>query len=260
MHNISIITICFNNLPDLQRACASVDAQTVLPDEHWVINGSTNNEIEQWLLRTPQPPHRRWVNERDNGISDAFNKGIHKAGSEITHLLNSGDQYASNDVLERVMEVFANNSSIQWISGNIQMTRAGKSVIVGKPFEKNKLYRGMRSVSHPTWFVKKEVYSRVGLFSSKYKMAMDYDLLCRLGNEPYAYLDKTMVIFDDTGVSSNNYIASLQENRKVYESHFGFSVWLIIWQLRLKLLHYLLQTSFGKRLFKLKKKAGLENM
>ncbi|MES2374301.1 MAG: glycosyltransferase [Bacteroidota bacterium] len=260
MRSISVITICFNNLADLQRTCASVDAQTILPDEHWVINGSTNNDIEQWLLHTPQPPYRRWLNERDKGISDAFNKGIHQAGSEITHLLNSGDRYASNDVLEGVMGVFAHNFSIQWISGNIQMTRAGKSVIVGKPFEKNKLYRGMRSVSHPTWFVKKQVYSRVGLFSSEYKMAMDYDLLCRLKNEPYAYIDKVIAVFDDTGVSSSNYIASLKESRIVYESYFGFSFLLVIWQLRLKLLHYLLQTRFGKWLFELKKKAGLENM
>jgi GT2 family glycosyltransferase len=52
---ISIITICFNNLPELQKTCASVDAQTIHPEEHWVINGSTNADIEEWLLQTPQP-------------------------------------------------------------------------------------------------------------------------------------------------------------------------------------------------------------
>ena len=117
----------------------------------------------------------------------------------------------------------------------------------------------MRSVSHPTWFVKKEVYGRIGLFSSEYKIAMDYDLMCRIVDEPYAYLDKVIVIFDDSGISNNKYLDSLKENRKVYESYFGFSWLLVLWQLRLKLLHYLLQTSFGKWLYNLKKKAGLEN-
>jgi GT2 family glycosyltransferase len=55
MNTISVITICFNNLADLQKTCASVDMQTRLPDEHWVINGSTTDEIAQWLLQTPQP-------------------------------------------------------------------------------------------------------------------------------------------------------------------------------------------------------------
>jgi glycosyltransferase involved in cell wall biosynthesis len=259
MNRISVITICFNNLADLQRTCLSVDGQSVLPDEHWIINGSTQPAIEQWLLHSPQPPYRKWINEKDKGIYDAFNKGIGHAGAEITHILNSGDTYASDDVIATVKQVFEKDTSIQWISGNIQMTRAGKTVVVGKRFDPTKLYRGMRSVSHPTWFLKKEVYNRTGPYKD-YRIAMDYDLMCRLKSEPYAYIDKVIAVFDDTGVSSNNYIASLKENRIVYESYFGFSFLLVIWQLRLKLLHYLLQTRFGKWLFSLKTKAGLENM
>lgn len=259
MAGISIITICFNNLADLQKTCASIDAQTRLPEEHWVINGSSRPDIEQWLLNTPQPPYRKWVNERDKGISDAFNKGIGKAGNEITHLLHAGDCYASNDVLETVMKIFHEHPNAQWISGNIRMIRGGKPVTVGKPFDRSKLYRGMRSVSHPTWFVKKEVYGRIGLFSSEYKIAMDYDLMCRIANEPYAYLDKVIVVFDDSGISNTKYPDSLKENRKVYESYFGFSWLLVFWQLRLKILYHLLQTSFGKWLFGLKKKMGMEN-
>ncbi len=259
MATFSIITICFNNLADLQRTCQSVDGQTRLPDEHLIINGSTTPEIETWLLQTPQPAYRKWVNERDKGISDAFNKGIGKAFGEITHLLNSGDTYAAEDVLAAVEILFERNTNLQWISGNIQLMRGGKVVVVGKAFEKAKLYRGMRSVSHPTWFVKKHVYSRVGLYSSEYKIAMDYDMMCRLTDEPYAYLDKPIAVFDDTGISSQNYIRSLDESRIVYTSHFGFSFLMMLWQFRLRVLHYLLQTSFGKWLFALKQKMGLEN-
>lgn len=259
MSTISVITVCFNNLADVQRTCASVDMQTRVPDEHWVINGSTTDEIEKWLLETPQPVYRKWLNERDKGISDAFSKGIARAGGEITHLLNSGDRYVSADVLATVDRFFAMHPDAQWISGNIQLTRAGQPVIVGKPFERSKLYRGMRSVSHPTWFVKKEVYGRIGTFNDEYKIGMDYDLMCRIADEPYAYLDKTITVFDDTGVSSTNYIRSLQESRKIYESYYGFSLLLVIWQFRLRLLHYLLQTSFGKWLFGVKKKMGGEN-
>ena len=117
----------------------------------------------------------------------------------------------------------------------------------------------MRSVLHPTWFVKKKVYDRVGSFQSTYKIAMDYDMMCRLGKEPYAYLPTTITIFDDTGISSTQYLKSLQENKQVYESYFGPSLKLQVWQLRLKLLHYLLQSNVGKWLYRLKKKWGLEN-
>lgn len=259
MNGIAVITICFNNLADLKKTCQSVDAQTFYPAEHWIINGSTTDDIANWLEQTPQPVYRKWLNERDKGIADAFNKGINKANCDITHLLNSGDIYASNDVLQTVHSFFESHPTVQWISGNIQLTRGGEQVVVGKPFESSKLYRGMRSISHPTWFVKKEVYQRVGGYSSDYKIAMDYDMMCRLTRESYHYLPKTIAIFDDTGISSSQYIRSLDESKKVYTSHFGSSLKLNLWQWRLILLHKLLNSSLGQWLFRWKKKMGLEN-
>lgn len=48
MITISIITICYNNLNDLEKTCKSVDEQIVSPFEHIIINGSSNNEIESF--------------------------------------------------------------------------------------------------------------------------------------------------------------------------------------------------------------------
>jgi GT2 family glycosyltransferase len=45
MNAITVISICFNNLADLQKTCQSVDSQTTVPDEHLIINGSTNDLI-----------------------------------------------------------------------------------------------------------------------------------------------------------------------------------------------------------------------
>jgi hypothetical protein len=103
------------------------------------------------------------------------------------------------------------------------------------------------------------VYDRIGFFIEEHKIAMDYDLLCRLTGESYAYINKTLVRFDDKGISSTGYLDSLKENIKVYESHFGFSVKCRLWQLRLKMLHYLLNTGVGKSLFAIKVKLGLGN-
>lgn len=256
---ISVITICFNNLMDLQKTCASIDAQTTKPNEHWIINGSTNSAIENWLAENPQPTYRKWINERDKGIADAFNKGIERASQEITHLLHAGDTYASNEVISFVSHYFDQHKLVQWISGNIQIVRGGIKVVVGKPFDPNKLYRGMRSVAHPTWFVKKEVYARVGLFRVDLKIGMDYDLMCKLVNERYGYINETLAVFDDTGISTTQYLASLKENVFIYESHFGFSILCRVWQFRLSLLHKLLQTAFGKWLFLVKKNLGLAN-
>ena len=76
MEQLSVITISFNNLKELQQTCDSVDYQTLHPFEHCIIDGSSNNEISEWLSNTVQPVYRKWICERDKGISDAFNKGI----------------------------------------------------------------------------------------------------------------------------------------------------------------------------------------
>jgi len=114
MEQLSVITICFNNLRDLQRTCDSVDAQSIKPHEHYIIDGSTNIEINEWLQNTPQPAYRKWICERDKGISDAFNKGIQHATGSLIHILNSADIYFSSTVIENVLGFFEINPSIQW--------------------------------------------------------------------------------------------------------------------------------------------------
>jgi hypothetical protein len=117
----------------------------------------------------------------------------------------------------------------------------------------------MRSIAHPSWWVHNSAYSRVGEYNGVYKIAMDYDMMCRLSEEKYAFYGFSSVRFEDTGISSQQYISSLDENKRVFQSHFGSSLLQKLWQLRLRLLHQLLQTPFGKLLFVFKKRLGGAN-
>jgi hypothetical protein len=83
--------------------------------------------------------------------------------------------------------------------------------------------------------------------------------MCRIADEPSAFMNIVVAFFDNTGISSVKYLQSLRENIKAYESHFGYSIKCRAWQFRLKLLYLLLQTGFGNWLFSIKKKMGLEN-
>ena len=248
---LSIITICFNNLNEVIKTCDSIDFQLVKPFEHIIVNGSTNDEIKDWFRRQNPPSYRNIINETDAGISDAFNKGILKSSGDVIHLLNSGDIYFDENIIGSIHQKFEENPKANWISGNIILHRGGQWVKIGKPFDKKQVYKGMRSISHPTWFVKKDVYNRLGLYKN-YKIAMDYDMMCRIKDEPYAYINYTIAKFDNTGVSSLNYIDSLKQNVQVYEANFGFSIKSRVWQFRLKLLYKFLQTWLGKKVFNLK--------
>jgi glycosyltransferase involved in cell wall biosynthesis len=259
-NTISIVTICFNNLEDVQKTCASVDKQEAQPYEHWIINGSTTDDIKNWLESNPQPPYRRWINERDKGIADAFNKGVKHSLGDIIYLLNSGDELYDATILDKILAAFEKDENLMWCHGKLKMFRGNEWVIIGKPFEKEKLYRGMRSVFHPTMYVKREVYERRGLYDVTVKIAMDYDFLCRIADEEFAFIDYPLAVFDPTGVSSSKYLDGVRESFECYQKYYGFSFKQKIWYLRLSLLHYLLQTRLGKFLYKAKVKAGAENL
>jgi glycosyltransferase involved in cell wall biosynthesis len=155
VNRISIITICFNNPEDLQATCASVNMQKTLPFEHIIIDGSTTSEIKNWLESTAQPIYRKWICEKDDGISDAFNKGLKKATGHIINFLNSGDILFDENALNKIHEVFETNPDIGWCHGKLLLQRGGQWVSIGKPFDPEKLYRGMRGVSHPVHLIYK---------------------------------------------------------------------------------------------------------
>lgn len=249
---LTVITICFNNLQDVIETCRSVDQQTVLPSEHLVIDGSTNEDIVTWLIKNPQPSYRRWIYERDKGISDAFNKGVINAKGKVLHILNSGDKYSSNKSIETVMRFFDEDPSLMWTHSLYIQHRGDMDVVTGKPFEASKLWRGMRTIAHPTMFVKKELYDRHGLFNIDYKIAMDYDLLVRIRNEKFKFITEPLVYFAPGGASSIQAHKGMQEVKQSYYKHIGKSILPSLWQFRQKVLLAMLQTEWGKKLFRLK--------
>jgi glycosyltransferase involved in cell wall biosynthesis len=260
MLKVSIITICFNNLQELVRTSGSVDQQALKPFEHIIVDGSATSEIKNYLESNVQPAFRRWKCERDKGIADAFNKGINRATGDVILFLNSGDMLYDTTVLQKVFEVFNSDKSLQWCHGKLQMMRGGIQVIVGKPFEKKKLYRGMRGVFHPTMYVKKELFERHGMFDTNIKMAMDYDFLCRIADEKNTFIDYPLATFDPTGVSTTRYLDAMNESYAAYQKYYGKTFRQTFWSWRLAALHYLLESKAGKLLYKLKVKAGLENI
>ena len=254
---ISVITICFNNLAELIETCQSVDEQTVLPDEHVVIDGSTDERVLNWFMKNPQPAYRRWIHERDNGISDAFNKGINHAKGDILHLLNSGDKYATREVIKTVLDAFRKDDNLMWVHGKYIQHRGEMDVISGLPFEKNKLWKGMRTVAHPTMFIKKEVYERRGLYNIDYRVAMDYDMLVRMRDEKSLFIPDVLTYFAPGGTSHLHFKKGLKEVKQIHQKHIGPSFKQTLWQLRQRLLHAFMQTSSGKNWFRNKNKNAL---
>jgi GT2 family glycosyltransferase len=260
VNRISIITICFNNRDELVDTCKSIDEQREKPWEHLIIDGSATPDIRRFLEDNPQPVYRKWICEPDEGIADAFNKGIRHATGDILVMLNSGDRFFNDRSLEEVSAAFRDNPGIQWLHARYKLQRSGQEVIIGKPFAASKLYRGMRSICHQTMYVRKELFDKYGAFDTNLRIAMDYDFLIRIRNEPFLFLPEPIVVFAPQGISSAQYTGSLEESSKVFRKYFSNSFLHRVWQLRLRVLHFLLQSPIGTFLYRIKTKLKLENM
>lgn len=256
---ISVITICFNNLSELIDTIHSVDSQNVKPHQHFIVDGSTNSEIREYLAKTPQPDYRQWISERDKGIADAFNKGILACSGDVVNMLNSGDYYVSSNVIETVLKAFEEDENLMWIYGKTFLMKGDRRVLVGKQFYPQKLYRGMRCIGHQTMFVKKKLHDVHGLYDISIKISMDYDFVCRIAFEKSKFIEIPMVEFLPGGTSSNCFKA-LKDAKTVYEKYYGRSIKLFFWQLRLKILYILLQTKLGLFLNRIKIWLKWENL
>ncbi|MBI1183720.1 glycosyltransferase [bacterium] len=250
MATLSIVTICFNNLEELKTTMASVAAQTRLPQEYWIIDGSKNSEIRDYLSSTDLPPYVKWISEPDKGISDGFNKGVSRCTQDVVHILNSGDYYYNEEAVATVMAAFDQDPELMWTHAQFKQFLGGHWIISGTAFDPDKLYMGMRQVAHPTMFLRREVYDRIGLFPNDLRDAMDYDLLIRLRNEKFKYLQQPIAVFTPGGNSEINWKRCYREGMRAYQKHVGNDWRLQIGYVKQLLVHAMLNTPIGDALLK----------
>ncbi|WP_455673672.1 glycosyltransferase family 2 protein [Phocaeicola sp.] len=98
---LSIVTVCYNSIAEIEKTILSVINQTYPNIEYIIIDGgSTDGTVN--LIKKYANKITCWVSEPDNGIYDAMNKGIHIAKGEWINFMNSGDVFVDCNVLENV--------------------------------------------------------------------------------------------------------------------------------------------------------------
>lgn len=182
---ISIITVTRNSAKTLEQTLQSLYSQSLFQEgevEHVVIDGgSTDQTLE--ILKKYSRNIAALVSEPDDGIYDAMNKGIAIAQSNIVGILNSDDIYQDTGVLENVASIM-NSNDIDLIYADLvyfnsnnpeKITRKYRS----KAFSVGKLSYGLIP-AHPTVFVRRSIYERLGVFDPKFRIAGDFDWLARI--------------------------------------------------------------------------------
>lgn len=214
--SFSIVTATYNAGTLLDRTIASLSAQTYKNFEWIVIDGDSKDDSLERIKRAGCLVDR-WLSEPDEGIADAWNKGLALAKGTHVLILNAGDAY-DPDFLLAVAENCDGRRIVCSHARLVAQSGRQSGVFLAKP---HKLNRAMH-VPHNWCAVPTHHYQTFGLYSN-IPLAMDFEWFHRyyrkFGPSGFNVIDRILGTYYLGGTSDVNYRASFRANEQVLIKH-----------------------------------------
>lgn len=176
MKKLSIITVCKNDAENLEKTILSVASQSFNDFEYLIIDGASNDNTIN-IINKYKSHISKFVSEPDTGIFNAQNKGISLSVGEYLCFLNSGD-YFTNDEILRI--AFDKSPDADIVYGDINYKFKNGLIYRKKSFKKLSQFKFLiESLPHPSCFIKKSLFDKIGLMDENYKMTSDYEFFIR---------------------------------------------------------------------------------
>ena len=216
---ISVVTATWNCASTLPDCLASVARQNYVHREHVIVDGaSTDGTID--VVHQHLDQITIFKSEPDRGIYDALNKGIQLATGDVVGFLHADDLYASDDVLSKIAKAFE-DPGVCAVYGDLEyVSQQDTSKVIrrwrSKPFNKQDLGWGWMP-AHPTLYVRRELYSRIGGFDISYRIAADYLSILKLFTQPNfktRYLPDVLVTMRLGGASNKSLKAIVKKSKE----------------------------------------------
>lgn len=204
---ISIITVALNSADTIGQCIDSVMRQNCSID-HVVVDGQSSDGTVEIVRKYGNS--LRFISERDGGVYEAMNKGLHLARGDVIGFLHSDDMLADANVVPRLIDIFKDRS-VHAVYGDliyVNRTKADRVIRYWRAgvFSPSKLKWGWMP-PHPALYVRREIYGQIGGFDTSYRIAGDYDFMLRLLTLPglkMSYIPTVLVKMRVGGVSNRS--------------------------------------------------------
>ena len=209
----------------------------------------------------------RWLSESDLGMYDAINKGIKMATGDVVGILNADDVLASDDTLKRIAELFSRKERkdrkddsrvehvervegdgfdsrvehverVDCVYADIRFVKEGETVEAVRKAETVRycsakrwrpwMFRFAAMVPHPSFYVRRECFARLGGYSLDYRICADFELELRylyLAKLRAAYLPECVVVMRMGGMSTSGWRSNLVINREDLRALRSHGIW-----------------------------------
>ena len=241
---ITLITACYNSAGTIRTALESVLSQKGVDVEYIVVDGASKDgtvEVVEEFSRKERKDRKegfefKWISESDRGMYDAINKGIAMATGDVVGILNADDVLASPDTLSHIAAAFT--PGIDALYADIRFVRAGDSLETlrvantvrycsaakWKPW----MFRFAAMVPHPSFYVRRECFERLGGYSLDYRICADFELELRylyLAKLKAAYLPECVVVMRMGGASTAGWRSNVEINREDLRALRSHGIW-----------------------------------
>lgn len=224
---ISIITIVYNNVRDIEYTILSVLNQSYPLIEYILVDGASTDGTLAIIHRYKDNIHTI-ISEKDNGIYDAMNKGLALATGDYVLFLNSGDELYDKDTIQCIVE---KGKGADIIYGETKLIDEQRHIVGDRRHKAPEIFdwksfRYGMSICHQAIYVKRSIAPPYDL---SYQLSADIDWVIRAAKTAkttqnvHCYVAKYLV----GGMSQKRHRQSLKERFEIFRKHYGFfSNWI----------------------------------
>lgn len=239
---ISVVTISYNSKDTIEDTILSVIKQEYVPKEYIVIDGGSDDGTTD-IIEKYSDHIDFYLSEKDNGISDAFNKGIRNANGDIIVLINSDDMLLP-DALSKVAGNYDEQTDIFCCNLVLWNDKTGDKRML-HPSTDFPVMPFFRRPAHQGAFIRKDLYNRIGLYDTSLHYAMDLDFLMRAtqAGAVFKHIDQPVAVFRLGGATNESifkkrkeYIYTVRKNGGSFLQSYIFYTFLVLTQTTKKLL------------------------
>ncbi len=227
---ISIITVCRNAAPFLERTIRSVLEQRYKPIEYILIDGASSDGTVD-LIKKYEHELNYWSSEPDKSHFDAMNKGLDRATGTYVLFMNAGDKIANAHALKNMMEGHAGADLIYaraLYTDEFHATRPWhKETPLPGVLTDRSFLNGM-VICHHCMIVKRALAPAYRL--GPWKIANDIDWAVRVMKQVRTkhFYDGIFCLYLEGGLSAKHRLRAVLERFRICVEHFG---WLpTLWQ------------------------------
>ena len=220
----TIITVTFNAERTISPTLRSIESQTFTDFQYLVVDGLSRDTTLD-VVKNSGIKNTDIISEKDSGLYDAMNKGIHNAKGQYLIFLNAGDSLHAPDTLKKIADTIKINDYPDITYGQTIIVNSEREKIANRHLTapENLSFSSFKNgmlVCHQAFIAKRDIAEDYDL---QYRYSADYDwcIRCLKKSRKNVYIDDVLIDYLNEGVTTANFKKSLKERYKIMCKYYG---------------------------------------